>query len=301
MNVLVTGGAGFLGSALVDRILAEGHEVTAVDDLRTGALANLADARAVADGRLKIERCDVRDESFAAIVERRAPEVVFHLATETDRTDRVRLADAVAVDVAGTAAVLDVARTVGVRKVVAVGHVRTPAPGDLRRRARAMAADMVEQANDGGGLATTVLEMPTLFGPRQRHGRESSVVATFAERLVRGQPCVVHGDGTQRRDLLFVIDAVDALMRAAVRADGLRLQIGTGEPTSIERLHKAMAAIAGDESEVVPGAARAEEPGTVVADPERARMYLGWSAFTPLAEALTETLVALDPSRSEPA
>ena len=101
---------------------------------------------------------------------------------------------------------------------------------------------------------------------------------------------MIHGSGDQTRDLLHVDDAVDALVRAATVADGLQLAVGSGQQTSIRSLHRAMNAIAGQDSDPVPGAERPDEPGAVPVDPSRAKIYLGWEPFTSLAEGLTDTL-----------
>jgi UDP-glucose 4-epimerase len=297
VNVLVTGGAGFIGSALVDRLLAEGHHVEVVDDLSTGSLANLASARAEGSGRLKIHQCDVVDTAMTDLVVRRAPDLVFHLAAPTDRRlphDNAALA---AAEVIGTIRLLDGAVAAGVGKVVAAGSARAHVVSSVPAAIRRTATDLFERYREAHGLQYTVVDLPTVYGPRQRPGCEGSLVATFADRLVHRRPCVVHGSGEQTRDLLYVDDAVDAFDKAASAGAGLRIAIGTGVQTSVRNLHRAMVAIVGpdDEPEVVPGASRPDEPGAVPVDPSRARMYLGWEPFTPLAEGLADTLVAVRP------
>ncbi len=293
MHILVTGGAGFIGSTLVDRLLAGGHHVDVVDDLTTGGLANLADARRDGDGRLKIHQCDIRDDAFPALLARREPEVVVHLATCTSRDEaEVSSAASAAIDVVGTVQVVDGARAAGVRKIVTTGSLRAAVSTSIRAAARQIAVDLVIGAR-AIGPECTVIDLPTVFGPRQRPGREGAVVATFAERMAAGLPCVVHGDGEQTRDLLYVDDAVDALAKAIESGDGLRLAVGTGVQTSVNDLFGALAAVAGADAEAVSGARRDDEPGAVVADPSRAAIYLGWEPFTPLAEALTDTLVSV--------
>ncbi|WP_436792962.1 NAD-dependent epimerase/dehydratase family protein [Actinospongicola halichondriae] len=294
MKILVTGGAGFIGSSLVDRILAGGHHVDIVDDLRSGTLGNLAGARAEASGRLKIHQLDVRDDSLCDLLVHRRPEIVYHLATNTDRSGSLSNSASASIDVAGTVQVLEAALAAGTDKVVLAGSARARSGRSARHTTRAMVDDLAVRYRELHGLEHTIVVLPTVFGPRQRPGRESAVVATFAERLVRGQPCVVHGSGEQSRDLLYVDDAVDALVKAATAADGLSVDVGTGRQTSIASLHGAMAAMVGRDDELVPGAERADEPGVVPVDPARAELYLGWKAFTPLAEGLTDAVVALD-------
>lgn len=291
MNILVTGGAGFIGSSLVERILAEGHQVEVVDNLTTGSLSNLAQARRDGDGRLKIHQADVRDDGIVDLIRHRNPDVIYHLVSSTDRGPGTSSAAAATTDVAGTVQVLEGAVAGGVTKVIVAGSVRTQYATDLRSTTRRMALDLVSHARERHGIDHSIVALPTVYGPRQREGRESAVVATFARRLVHGQPCVIHGDGAQSRDLLYIDDAVDALMKAVEKGSGLSIEVGTGAQTSVRHLYRAMAAIIGVVDDASPGAARSGEPGAVPVDPTRARMYLGWSAFTPLAEGLTETLV----------
>lgn len=293
MKILVTGGAGFIGSTLVDRILAEGHEVDVVDDLRSGTLANLAAARAESSGRLKIHQCDVRDDGVVDLLARRRPEIVYHLATSTDRSEEVRPGSAASIDVGGTVQVLEGAVAAGAAKVVVAASARARASASVRATTRCFVEDLVVRYRELHDLEHTIVVLPTVFGPRQRPGRESSVVATFAARLVAGSPCVVHGTGEQSRDLLYVDDAVDALTKAATAAPGLTVEVGTGRQTSVRNLHRALTAMLGVDAEPVPGAPRPDEPGAVAVDPARAEMYLGWRPFTPLAEGLTDALVGL--------
>ena len=295
MNVLVTGGAGFIGSTLVDRLLAEGHHVEVVDDLSTGSLANLGSARAEGSGRLKIHQCDVRDAAMTDLVVRRKPDLVFHLAAATDRRLAVDNAALAAAEVIGTIRVLDGAVAAGVGKVVATASARTDAVTSVPAAIRRTAGDLFQRYREAHGLQSTVVVLPTVYGPRQRPGREGSLVATFADRLVHRRPCVVHGTGEQSRDLLYVDDAVDALDKAAQAGAGLRIGVGTGVQTSVRNLYRAMVAIVGaePEPELVHGAPRPDEPGAVPVDPSRARMYLGWEPFTALAEGLADTLVAV--------
>lgn len=293
MKALVTGGAGFIGSTLVDRILAAGHHVEVVDDLSTGSFANLAEARREASGRLKIHQCDVGDDQLVDLAVRRQPEVVFHLAGPTRRSERMSAASELAGVVVGTAQALAAADAAGARKIVIAGAARASVGQSTRSIAQKTVIELADLYRHRNGLEYTVVVLPTVFGPRQHRGTESSVVATFAERLVTGQPCVLHGGGVQTRDLLYVDDAVDALVKAVDHGDGLTIEVGTGTQTSIADLHRAMAAVVGSEAEPVPGAARAGDADAVPVDPARAKIYLGWQSWTGLAEGITDTIVSV--------
>jgi UDP-glucose 4-epimerase len=294
VDVLVTGGAGFVGSTLVDRLLAEGHRVDVIDDLSTGSLANLATAREQArqagTGALKIHQADIRDDGLGALVGRRHPEVVIHLAGCTAKSGR-DAAEQVVHDVSGTVRVLDAAVAAGARKVVCVASARAQADDVRGIPARAVHEYLVAYRSRHG-LAHTTLVLPTVYGPRQTTRTESSVVAVFVQRALAGEACVVHGDGRQARDLLYVDDAVDALVRALDRADDEVLEVGTGSARTVAELHAAVADAVGHDVPVARGEPRPHEPGAVATDPVRATDRLGWRAFTPLDEGLRLTLAA---------
>jgi UDP-glucose 4-epimerase len=302
MRALVTGGAGFLGSHLVDRLLAGGHAVDAVDDLSCGSLANVADARAAFQGEYRFHTIDARAPELLELVRRRPPEVIFHLAGRS-------FADAprVAVDVAvmGTLNMLEVARQAGVGKVVVAldaaelyGEVAAKdlpvregvawAPRSLAGVAARTAADMLAVYRADHAIEFTGLALTTVFGPRQPPGR--GVVPTFLAAAALGQACVVEGDGRQTRDLLYVDDAVDAFVRASNRGSGLVVNIGTGVQTSVRDLHRM---IAGNGVEPVRAPARTREVGRFAVSPVRARIHLAWAPWTTLAEGIARTRAAL--------
>lgn len=292
----MTGGAGFIGSTLVERLLAEGHHVDVVDDLSTGWLANLAGAREQArsgSGALKIHQADIHDDGLATIVRRRAPEVVVHLAGATAKADRQARAQVVH-DVAGTVHVLDAAVAAGTRKIVCVAGARAQA--DVVRGIPARAVhEYLAAYGERHGLVHTTVVLPTVYGPRQTTATESSVVAVFVQRALAGQPCVIHGDGSQARDLLYVDDAVDALVRSLGHGDGETVEVGTGALTTVAELQEAVARVAGVECLAVTGERRTHEPGEVRTDPRRAATVLGWTPWTSLEDGLSQTVVAEGP------
>jgi UDP-glucose 4-epimerase len=294
VDVLVTGGAGFIGSTLVDRLLAEGHAVDVVDDLSTGSLANLAAAREASrvagTGALKIHQADVLDDGLDALVARRAPEVVVHLARETSKASR-RPHRQLARDVAGTVRVLDAAVTAGTGKVVFVAGARAQAD-DVRGIPDRAVHEYLTAYEARHRLRHTTLVLPTVYGPRQGTATESSVVAVFVQRALAGEAAVIHGDGTQARDLLYVDDAVDALVKAVSAADGEVVEVGSGRGTPVAELHAAVAVAAGVTPRSAAGDRRSHEPGAVVVDPRRAASLLGWQTWTPLAEGLALTVAA---------
>lgn len=308
MRALVTGGAGFIGSALVDRLLAEGHAVDVVDDLSGGRLSNLAEARADRAHELKVHQIDIRDPGVVDLIARRHPEVVFHLAAQADvRVSVARPAFDAEVNVVGSIHVLEGARLGGARKVVFASSGGTiygePAAADLPVReshpqqplspygvAKRVVTDYLYVYRQLYDLEFTSLAMANIYGPRQDPHGEAGVVAIFAGLLLEGRPCTIYGDGSQTRDFVYVDDAVDAFVRAAERGSGLLCNIGTGVETSVNELYRAMASAAGTDLAPVYAPARPGELARSALDPGRAALHLGWQPWTPLEEGVAEVL-----------
>ncbi len=301
MRALVTGGAGFIGSTLVDRLLAEGHAVDVVDDLSTGSLGNLADARSDRSHELKVHQVDIRSPDVVDLIARRKPEVVFHLAAQADvRVSVARPVFDAEVNIIGSLQVLEGARAAGARKVVFASSGGTiygdPAPSDLPVReshpqqplspygvAKKVVGDYLHAYRSLHDLEFAALALANVYGPRQDPHGEAGVVAIFAESLLAGEACTIFGDGHQTRDFTFVDDVVDAFVRAADRGSGLLCNVGTGQETSITDLHETMAAQAGvSGAPTVAAAARPGELARSALDPGRARIHLGWAPWTTL-------------------
>jgi UDP-glucose 4-epimerase len=315
MRTLVTGGAGFIGSTLVDRLLAEGHEVEVLDDLSSGSPANLADARGERTHRLTFHQIDVVDERAVDLIAIRAPEVVYHLAGRAGvrRSVRHPLDDAT-VNVVGALNVLEGARRAGARKVVVAASGGT-AYGEVRPRnlpakeSHALAPQsphgvsarvvleylrLYRQLHD---LEYTALALANVYGPRQLpadsdddDGADGGVIATFAARLLAGEECTILGDGEQTRDFLYVDDCVDAFVRAAERGDGLVINVGTGVQTSVSDLYLAMAGATGVDRPPRQAAAHAGEVQRSALDAGRAAIQLGWRPWTPVEEGVARVL-----------
>jgi len=305
---LVTGGAGFIGSTLVDRLLAEGHAVDVVDDLSNGSLANLAEARANRDHQLKVHQIDIRDGAVVDLIARRQPEVVFHLAAQADvRVSVARPVFDAEVNILGSLNVLEGARLGGARKLVFASSGGTiygePAPADLPVKeshpqqplspygvAKRVVTDYLHVYRELHALEFTSLAMANIYGPRQDPHGEAGVVAIFAGLLLAEEPCTIFGDGNQTRDFVYVDDAVDAFVRAADRGSGLLCNVGTGVETSVNELYAAMADAAGVTTPATHAAARAGELARSALDPSRAGMHLGWEPWTTLADGVGEVL-----------
>lgn len=295
-NALVVGGAGFIGSHLVERLLADGVAVDVVDDLSAGSLANLADARSMS-GTLKIHHLDARTGECASLIGMRRPDVMYHLAAvPTGPSTSARLAESFAV----TMALVDAARQHRVPKIV-VGLPASrvygrPASREvpvkegplLARGVRGVVAratvDLLEAARELDAVEFTALAVASTYGPRQRG--DGGVVAAFAAAARDRSAPVMTGDGRQTRDFVFIDDVVDALARAGVRGSGLVINVGTGVQTSVRDLWTAVGGRGATEPRFVPSAP--DEIVRFAVSATRARIHLGWSAWTELSEGLRQ-------------
>ncbi len=308
MRALVTGGAGFIGSTLVDRLLAEGHEVDVVDDLSTGSGANLDAAREAGGRRLSVHPLDIRSPDVVDHVARQEPEVIFHLAAQAAVPVSVtRPVYDAEVNVVGTVHVLEGARAAGTRKVVYAASGGTlygdPDPARLpldegNGRAplspygitKAVALDYLAAYRALHGLEWAALALANIYGPRQDPHGEAGVVAIFARRLLAGERCKLFDAGRNTRDYTYVDDVVDGFVRAAGAGDGV-INIGTGVETTTADLYDVVASAAGSpaaEPELAP-----PRPGDLVRsalDPSRARVVLGWEPRVTLDEGVAGTV-----------
>jgi UDP-glucose 4-epimerase len=308
MRALVTGGAGFIGSNLVDRLLAEGHEVDVLDDLSSGSLANLADARADRTNRLTFHQIDLRDPQLVDLIARRSPEVIYHLAAQIDvRVSVNRPAFDAEVNVIGTINVLEGARVAGARKVVFAssgGTIYGDVPGNQLPAkvsqaqvplspygvTKRVAFDYLNVYRELHGVEFTALALANVYGPRQDPHGEAGVVAIFAGRLLADEPCTIFGDGKQTRDYVYVDDAVDAFVRATTKGGGLLVNVGTGVETSVNDLYAAMARAAGVDRPAAMAPLRAGELQRSALDPGRAAIPLGWKPWTTVDDGAARVL-----------
>jgi UDP-glucose 4-epimerase len=287
MRAMVTGGAGFIGSNLVDTLVARGDEVTVVDNFATGHRENVNPAATLLEH-------DIR-EPFPADVD-----VVFHLAAQADvQTSMKRPGYDAEVNVAGTANVLAAA---GSAQVIfassgGAGYGETPVPATEESPflplspygiAKKCAEEYVAGWNRIHGTGHVSLRFANVYGPRQNSGLEGGVVAIFLERLARGMPTVIYGDGTQSRDFVFVGDVVAASLAAVGHAGG-PYNVGSGVATTVSDLHRACAAVAGSGAEPGTAPARLGDIHRSVLDPSLIERELGWRQETSLGDGLART------------
>jgi UDP-glucose 4-epimerase len=307
MRTLVTGGAGFIGSNLVDALLARDDEVTVVDDVSTGRRENLEGA--LAKGA-ELVALDIRDgEAVGELCVRAAPEVVFHLAAQIDV--RRSVADPVfdaRVNVEGTLNLLNGARRAGSRRFVnsstggaiyGEGQV-IPAPEDHPAAPEApygqskhAAEGYCELFRRLHGLSTVSLRYGNVYGPRQDPLGEAGVIAIFCGKLLEGGRPTVFGDGLQTRDYVYVGDVVAANLAAAESDVSGPFNVGTGVETTVLQLVEALKPMADGEFEPEHAPERPGEIRHIAIDSTHARQELGWSAEVGLDEGLRVTFDSL--------
>ena len=308
MRCLVTGGGGFIGSTLVDRLLADGHEVVVLDDFSSGSEANLVAAREAAPERLTVHVQDIREDSTTAVVAAAGAEVVFHLAAQADvRVSVARPAHDASINVIGLLHVLEGARAGGTRKVVFASSGGTiygePDPSVLPVDesqpevpiapygvAKKVGTDYLRAYRAVHGLDWTSLALANVYGPRQDPHGEAGVVAIFAGLLLAGKPCTIYGSGEATRDYVYVDDVVDAFVRAAGAGGENLFNIGTGQETSVNALYAAMAANEGVTDPPAYAEARPGELDRSCLDAAKASRELGWSPQVGLADGVKATL-----------
>ena len=318
MNVLVTGGAGFIGSNLVDALVGRGDAVTVLDDLSTGSHDNLAGALG---SSAELIVADVADAAAVReVVIQSPPRSVFHLAAQADvRKAVLDPAFDARVNVEGTINVLEAAREAGSPSIINIStggaiygeraelgvpvDERAPcAPETPYGQSKLAAEGYVELYRRLHGLPGVSLRLANVYGPRQSPDGEAGVVAIFCGRLLAGKRPVVYGDGLQTRDYVYVADAVDAMLaaeRALANAGGRwrglgPYNVGTGRETTVLEIVERLARLGGYEAwEPEMESPRAGEVQRITLDCERAHSELEWRSATDLDVGLERTLASL--------
>ncbi|MBK9032739.1 MAG: NAD-dependent epimerase/dehydratase family protein [Myxococcales bacterium] len=316
--VLVTGGAGFIGSHTVDRLVGGGHRVVVLDDLRTGKRANLAHHGALtfASGApVELVVADVSHGLFAplaAITAAHGPIArIIHLAAQVSVVHSLAnpLVD-VAVNYVGTVQVLEYARATGVGKVVFASSAAVygdtalvPVPEDAPCRPLSpygvdkLASELMMRAYASThGLASTPLRFFNVYGPRQDPSSPySGVISIFADRARAGRPITIFGDGAQTRDFVYVGDVARAIVTAAMTdgGDGSAMNVGTGRETTVRELAETVVGLAGTGVTITHAPARAGEIVRSLAQVTRATAALGVTAEVTLRDGLAATLASL--------
>ena len=299
MKLLVTGGAGFIGSHVVDAMVAAGHDVAVVDDLSTGKRAQVHRAA-------RFYQVDIRSEALAGVIAGERPEVVFHEAARANVRESMEkpllYAD---VNVLGSLNLLEACRREGVRKVVyastggavygepqflPVTEEHPIRPLDPYGASKHHVEHYLELYQANYGLEFTILRYPNVYGPRQDPYGEAGVVAIFCQKMVSGGQPVINGTGEQERDYCSVLDVARANVLALEAGGGGIYNIGTGIGTSVNRLFGLLAGLTRYSGPEVHGPAKLGEVSRTYLDASRARAALGWEPQVTLEDGLAATV-----------
>jgi UDP-glucose 4-epimerase len=299
MKILVTGGAGFIGSHVVDAYLAAGHEVIVVDDLCTGKRANL-------NPKARFVELDIGDERTWQLIRDERPDVLNHHAAQMDvrRSVADPLFDA-RTNILGTIGLLEASRQAGVKKVLfvssggaAYGEQETfPAPEThptwpvspygVSKRSGELYCHFYQAEY---GLPFVAFRYANVYGPRQDPHGEAGVVAIFSGKMLRGEPVTVNGDGKQTRDYVFVGDVARMSLLALERDATGPVNIGTACETDVNTLAQTMIEVSGSSSEIRHGPAKSGEQRRSVIDVRRAAEVFGWTPQISLRDGLARTI-----------
>lgn len=305
MKCLVTGGAGFIGSHLVDLLLDNGHEVVVLDNFSSGSEANLESA--LESGRTEVIRADITDADLEKIFKNLNPEVVFHLAAQIDVRKSVQdpLWDA-QMNILSTIRLAQAAVAAGVHKVVftssggaiygktaelPISEKVLPDPKSPYAASKYAAEIYLNVFSELYGLQVTHIAPSNVYGPRQNPHGEAGVVAIFSQALLDGNPTRVFGDGSNTRDYVYVKDVAQAFFLAAGKlGNGERFNIGTSKQTSDRELHDLVACVVGTDQTPLLEPPRLGDLKNSALSYEKARESLGWVPKYNLRDGLIETV-----------
>jgi len=310
VKIVVTGGAGFIGSNLVDALLEDGHTVLVVDNLSTGRFENLYKVKdAARESRFAFHQVDIRESGVAVAFKGQQPDLVIHLAAQPDVRYSVKYpVEDADHNILGTINLLQHAAESGVRKFIYTSSggciygapERLPVGEEEPRRpispygvSKGVAEEYLRYYSREYGMAHTTLALANVYGPRQNPMGEAGVVAILAGRMLRGETPVIYGDGEQTRDFVFVGDVVDAYRRAIEAGDGEIYNIGTGEEVSVNTIFRELADICGFEGEPQYAPPRQGELARISLKVDKAREGLKWAPATSLREGLERTVAWL--------
>ena len=299
MKILVTGGAGFIGSHVADTLIAAGHTVVVLDDLSTGKRANL-------NPRARLVQMDIRDPQLNALFAAEGFDAVSHQAARANvRESMERPVFYADVNILGSLNLLEAARKHGVKKLIyastggaaygepqqlPVPETHAVNPLDPYGASKHHVEHYLYLYRANYGLQYTILRYPNVFGPRQDPQGEAGVVAIFSARMLKGEPVVINGDGLQERDFCFVGDVARANLLALDKGDGEIFNIGSGRGTNINEIFDHLSELTHYPLPRTYGPPKLGEVSKIYLDAAKAKRGLGWEAQVSLADGLQQTV-----------
>jgi len=297
-RVLVTGGAGFIGSHLVDRLLLDGFHVSVVDNLSTGRLKHM-------DSSVHLYQSNLADGSLVRVFEEERPEAVFHVAGQAGVAVAVdNPVDIVRANIAGSLNLLDMCQQFGVERLIYSSS--SAVYGNAERLPCSETNPLIPVTPHGvskysvevyltrfasmSGLGYAALRYGNVYGPRQSPYGGAMVVAIFSRRMLDGKPVTIYGDGTQERDFIYVDDVVEANVKALLRDESGVYNIGSGKGTSINTLYAVLADLIGFSESPIYEPARAWDVDKFYLDVAKVAAELAWKPSVDLQTGLARTV-----------
>ncbi len=299
MKILVTGGAGFIGSHVVDRLVQEGHELVVVDNLSTGKRKNINRAA-------EFYKVDITTPSLERVFRKERPALVIHLAAQMNvrRSVAEPTYDA-NINILGTLNLLDHAVKAGARKVIFASsggaiygeQEQFPAPETHQTMplspygiSKLAGEHYLRYYRQASGIQTVSLRFANVYGPRQDPEGEAGVVSVFAQKLLHGEQPIINGNGRQTRDFIFVDDIVEAHLAVMGKDAEGTYNVGTGDETTVNQLFRLLADLINPACKEVHGPAKRGEQLRSVVDASKLKRELGWDTRTSLKEGLARTV-----------
>lgn len=295
MKILVTGGAGFIGSQVADRYLESGHEVFIVDDLSMGKERNV-------NPRARFYRMDIRDRALREVFEKERPEVINHHAAQVDLRRSVREPSWDAgINILGSLHLLELAQAFGVHRFIyistggavygepkyhPVDELHPVLPLSPYGISKHTAERYMNLYGESHGLPYTILRYPNVYGPRQDPKGEAGVVAIFSQQMLSGRRPTIFGDGSKTRDYVYVQDIAEANVLALTAETGEVFNLGWGREVRDLEIFEAIRGAVGIEIEPIYSEKRPGEVDRICLDSSKARRLLGWEPKVPLEEGI---------------
>jgi len=299
MRIVVTGGAGFIGSHVVDAYLEQGHDVLVVDDLSTGKRENV-------NPQARLYTLDIRDEKLEKVFATERPGVVNHQAAKANLRESMEKPGLYAdVNILGSLHLLELCRKYKVQKFIFAStggaiygepeylpadEMHPVGPLDPYGASKAAFEHYLPIYRTNYGIPFTVLRYANVYGPRQDPYGEAGVVAIFTVKMLHGEQAIINGSGEQERDFVYVGDVAQANLLALNNGDGGFYNIGTGAGTSINEVFSRLKSSTGYEKQDVHGPPKAGEVFKIYLQADKARRELGWQPTVPLEEGLRRTV-----------